>query len=112
MSSGSQNGTSFGGLQGMRIRDASDVLTQRKVQLLYTTNVPTGSGYTGVNAYRSEGNQNSYNFLMQVQQGLREGGVRSGGVFVPVPGQPFAMTTGTIKNLADTSVTIPSTTLV
>jgi hypothetical protein len=96
----------------MRIRDASDVLTQLKVQLLYTTNVPTGSGYTGVNAYRSKGNQNSYNFLMQVQQGLREGGVRSGGVFVPVPGQPFALTVGTIRNLANTSVTIPSTTLV
>lgn len=105
MSSGSQSLT---GLQGMRIRDASDVLTQRKLQLVYTTNVPTGSGYTGVNAYRSKGNQNSYNFLMQVQQGLREGGVRS----VPVPGQPFALTVGTIKNLADTSVTIPSTTLV
>lgn len=105
MSSGSQSLT---GLQGMRIRDASDVLTQLKVQLLYTTNVPTGSGYTGVNAYRSKGNQNSYNFLMQVQQGLREGGVRS----VPVPGQPFAFTVGTIKNLANTSVTIPSTTLV
>ena len=109
MSSGSQSLT---GLQGMRIRDASDVLTQRKLQLVYTTNVPTGSGYTGVNAYRSEGNQNSYSFLMQVQQGLREGGVRSGGVFVAVPGQPFALTVGTIKNLADVSVTIPSTTLV
>ena len=56
----------------MRIRDASDVITQTKLRLAYITNVPTGSGYSGANAYRSKGVQNSYNFLLQVQQGLRE----------------------------------------
>jgi hypothetical protein len=69
MSSGSQTGI---GLQGMRIRDASDVLTQTKLKLAYITNNSSNSGYTGVNAYRSKGMQNSYNFLVQVQQGLRE----------------------------------------
>ena len=72
MSSGSQNGSSVLGLQGMRIRDASDVLTQTKRKLAYITNNSANSGYVGVNAYRSEGIQNSYNFLFQVQQGLRE----------------------------------------
>jgi len=72
MSSGSQRGTDIAGLQGMRIRDASDVLTQTKLRLTYTTNNSVNSGYVGVNAYRSKGVQNSYNFLVQVQQGLRE----------------------------------------
>ena len=72
MSSGSQNGSSVLGLQGMRIRDASDVVTQTKRKLAYITNNSENSGYVGVNAYRSEGIQNSYNFLFQVQQGLRE----------------------------------------
>ena len=60
------------GPQGMRIRDASDVVTQTKLRLTYTTNNSVNSGYVGVNAYRSKGVQNSYNFLLQVQQGLRE----------------------------------------
>jgi len=56
----------------MRIRDASDVVTQAKLRLMYTTNNQSNSGYSGVNAYRSKGNQNSYDFLVQVQKGLRE----------------------------------------
>jgi len=56
----------------MRIRDASDVITQTKLRLMYTTNNQANSGYSGVNAYRSKGVQNSYNFLLQVQEGLRE----------------------------------------
>lgn len=77
MSSGSQNGTStsgvgLAGLQGMRLRDASDVTTQTKLRLLFVTNNSANSKYTGVNAYKSKGNQNSYNFLLQVQEGLRE----------------------------------------
>jgi hypothetical protein len=72
MSSGGQNGTSLAGLQGMRIRDASDVVTQTKLRLMFTTNNSANSKYSGVNAYKSKGNQNSYNFLLQVQEGLRE----------------------------------------
>lgn len=105
MSSGGQNGTTLGGLQGMRIRDASDVITQTKLRLAYITNVPTGSGYSGANAYRSKGVQNSYDFLFQVQKGFRECGVSN----VAVAGQPFALTTGNVTNLAGTSVTVPNT---
>jgi len=72
MSSGGPSSSNLLGLQGMRIRDASDVVTQTKLKLAYITNNSANSGYTGVNAYRSKGVQNSYNFLFQVQQGLRE----------------------------------------
>ena len=72
MSSGGQNGTSRAGLQGMRIRDASDVTTQTNLRLAFVTNNSANSKYVGVNAYRSKGTQNSYNFLLQVQEGLRE----------------------------------------
>lgn len=82
----------------MRLRDPSDVLTQTKVRLAYITNVP-GSGYSGVNAYRSEGIQNSCSFLLRVQKGLRE--------CTTAPGQPFAMTVGTVVNGA--SIIIPNT---
>jgi hypothetical protein len=102
MSSGGQNGTTLGGLQGMRLRDASDVLTQTKVRLAYITNNSSNSGYIGVNAYRSKGVQNSYNFLLQVQQGLRECGVNSNGVFYGLTGTPFAF--------AGSVVTQPTTT--
>jgi hypothetical protein len=101
MSSGGQNGTSIAGLQAMRIRDASDVTAQLRLRLAYTTNVPTGSGYSGVNAYRSKGVQNSYDFLLQVQKGFRE--------CAAVAGQPFALTTGTVVNAAGSTVTVPNT---
>lgn len=99
MSSGGQNGTTLSGLQGMRLRDASDVTAQTKLRLAYITNVPAGSGYSGVNAYRSKGITNSYNFLLQVQEGFRE--------CTTAPGQPFAMTTGTVVN--GSPITIPRT---
>ena len=89
----------------MRLRDASDVTAQTKLRLAYITNVPVGSGYVGSNAYRSKGIQNSYDFLLQVQKGFRECGVSN----VPVSGQPFAFTTGTVVNAANTSVTVPNT---
>ena len=85
----------------MRIQNASDVTAQTRLRLAYITNVPAGSGYTGVNAYRSKGMQNGYSFLLQVQKGFRECTVASGG--------PFAMTTGTVTNTSGTSVTIPNT---
>jgi hypothetical protein len=72
MSSGGISSSNLSGLQGILIRDASDVLTQTKLRLAYVTNNSSNSGYTGVNAYRSKGNQNGYNFLVQVQKGLRE----------------------------------------
>jgi hypothetical protein len=72
MSSGGPSSSNLSGLQAMYIRDASDVVTQTKLKLAYVTNNSANSGYTGVNAYRSMGVQNSYNFLFQVQQGLRE----------------------------------------
>lgn len=75
MSSGGQSGAYVNGLQGMRIQNASDVLTQTKLQLIYTTNKPTANG---VNAYRSKGIQNSYSFLFQVQRGFRECGGGTG----------------------------------
>ena len=105
MSAGGQNGTALSGLQGMRLRDASDVTAQTKLRLAYITNIPTGSGYSGVNAYRSKGIQNSYNFLLQVQEGFRECGVSN----VAVAGQPFALTTGTVVNGAGSNVTVPNT---
>lgn len=80
MSSGGQNGSTLSGPQGMRVRDASDFVTQNRLKLMFTTNNPENSKYTGVNAYRSKGVQNSYNFLFQVQQGLRE---FNGGCNVP-----------------------------
>jgi len=100
MSSGSQNGTSLAGLQGMRIRDASDVTAQLRLRLAYITNV-SNSAYTGVNAYRSKGVQNSYDFLLQVQKGFRE--------CAAVAGQPFALTTGTVVNAAGSTITVPNT---
>ena len=92
MSSGGQTLT---GLQGMRIRDASDVVTQTKLRLMYTTNTLSNSRYVGVNAYRSKGNQNSYNFLLNVQQGLRECAAVNGNAinFLPPGGAGLSNTT-------------------
>jgi hypothetical protein len=72
MSAGGQNVATLTGLQGMRIRDPSDVVMQTRLRLAYTTNNQLNSGYSGLNAYRSKGNQNSYDFLLQVQRGIRE----------------------------------------
>jgi hypothetical protein len=105
MSSGGPNGSTLTGLNGMVIRDASDITTQKKLRHVFTTNAPTASGYVGVNAYRSKGIQNSYSFILEVQKGLRECGVNG----VPVAGTPFGLTPGVTKNLANTSVTIPNT---
>jgi hypothetical protein len=91
------------------MRDASDVVTQTKLRLMYTTNVPSGSGYNGVNAYRSKGMQNSYNFLVQVQEGFRECGVNVSGAYAGVAGQPFALARGTTVNASGTTVTVPNT---
>lgn len=119
MSSGSQNGTTIAGLQGMRIRDASDVVTQTKLRLMFTTNNQSNSGYSGVNAYRSKGNQNSYNFLLQVQEGLREwnGGVQSNvgmgnglnwaSVGAPKTSTTITTGTGTSITLSNTIPTVP-----
>lgn len=109
MSSGGPNGSTLTGLNGMVIRDASDITTQKKLRHVFTTNAPLASGYVGVNAYRSKGMQNSYSFILEVQKGLRECGVNVAGTFVPVAGTPFGLTPGVTKNLANTSVTIPNT---
>ena len=99
MSSGSQNGSSVLGLQAMYIRDASDVLTQTKLKLAYITNNGANSGYTGVNAYRSKGVQNSYNFLFQVQQGLREcAAVQGTGINFLPPGGTLSNSTIPVTN--------------
>jgi hypothetical protein len=102
MSSGSQNGTTVGGLQGMVIRDASDVVTQSRLRLMFTTNNSANSGYSGSNAYRSKGNQNSYDFLLQVQRGLREwnGGLVSNGTLSNVGmGNGITFTSGAIRTI-------------
>lgn len=97
MSSGGQTLT---GLQGMRIRDASDVTTRTKLRLAYITNNQVNSGYVGLNAYRSEGNQNSYNFLFQVQQGLRECAAVQGNAinFLPPTGTVITNSTIPVRN--------------
>jgi hypothetical protein len=99
MSSGGQNGTTVPGLQGMRIRDASDVTTQTRLRLMFTTNNSANSKYSGVNAYKSEGNQNNYSFLLQVHQGLREW---NGG---------YSSNVGMGNGIAWTSTTSPITTI-
>ena len=96
MSSGSQRGTDIAGMQGMRIRDASDVLTQTKLRLTYTTNNSVNSGYVGVNAYRSKGVQNGYSFLLQVQQGLRECAAVQGNAINFLPPTGSVVTNNTI----------------
>lgn len=100
MSSGSQRGTDIAGLQGMRLRDASDVLTQTKLRLTYTTNNSVNSGYVGVNAYRSKGVQNGYSFLLQVQQGLRECAAVQGNAinFLPPGGTGLSNSTIPVTN--------------
>jgi hypothetical protein len=97
MSSGS---TKLVGIQGMQIRDASDVVTQTKLRLAYITNNQSNSGYVGVNAYRSKGVQNSYNFLLQVQQGLREcAAVQGSGInFLPPTGSVETKNTVPVTN--------------
>ena len=102
MSSGGQNGTTVAGLQAMRIQNASDVVTQSRLRLMFTTNNSSNSGYRGSNAYRSEGNQNSYGFLFQVQQGLREwnGGLLSNGGLSNVGmGNGISWTSGTVRTI-------------
>ena len=109
MSSGSQNGSTVSGLQGMRIRDASDFVTQNRLKLMFTTNNPQNSRYTGVNAYRSKGLQNSYDFLFQVQQGLREfnGGNNTPGSSNVGMGNGIAWTSPNISNgVANQSLSI------
>jgi hypothetical protein len=100
MSSGAQNAASLNGLQGMRIRDASDVVTQTKLRLMYTTNTLSNSRYVGVNAYRSKGMQNSYNFLLQVQEGLRECAAVQGNAinFLPPGGAGLSNSTIPVLN--------------
>ena len=100
MSSGSQRGTDIAGPQGMRLRDASDVLTQTKLRLTYTTNNSVNSGYVGVNAYRSKGVQNGYSFLLQVQEGLRECAAVQGNAinFLPPGGTGLSNSTIPVTN--------------
>jgi hypothetical protein len=110
MSSGGQNAATLTGLQGMRLRDASDVVAQTRLKLAYLTNNSSNSGYVGVNAYRSEGNQNSYSFLFQVQQGLRECGVSSNGAtFTPVQGPIGFFTSGVVNTAVGGTASIRST---
>ena len=112
MSSGGQNGTTVAGLQAMRIQNASDVVTQSRLRLMFVTNNSVNSGYRGSNnAYRSKGNQNSYSFLFQVQQGLREwnGGLLSNGGLSNVGmGNGISWTSGTVRTIPP--FTVPSTT--
>ena len=111
MSSGGQNGTTVAGLQAMRIQDASDVVTQSRLRLMFVTNNSANSRYVGSNAYRSKGNQNSYNFLLQVQEGLREwnGGLLSNGGLSNVGmGNGISWTSGTVRTIPP--FTVPSTT--
>jgi hypothetical protein len=110
MSSGSQNGTTVGGLQGIQIRDASDVVTQSRLRLMFTTNNSANSGYRGSNAYRSKGNQNSYDFLLQVQRGVREW---NGGLSSNVGmGNGITFTAGSIRTIPPSTVPASSATTI
>lgn len=95
----------------MVIRDASDVVTQSRLRLMFTTNNSANSGYRGLNAYRSKGNQNSYNFLLQVQEGLREwnGGLVSNGTLSNVGmGNGISFTSGAIRTIPPSILTTPA----
>ena len=61
--------------QGMRIQNASDVVYQKKVQLIYTTNNAISNAgigvWTGRNAYQSH-TPNGNDFVRQFLNGVRE----------------------------------------
>jgi hypothetical protein len=74
MSAGGQRGIDVSGVTTMRIRDAGDVTTQRKLQMVYKTYAST----TGANAFMGDqvnGNLSYFQFL----QGLKESVGTAGG---------------------------------
>ena len=58
----------------MRLRDAADVTTQRKLQMVYKTYAST----TGANAFMGDQVNNSFSYL-QFLQGLKESVGTAGG---------------------------------
>jgi hypothetical protein len=74
MSAGGQRGIDVSGVTTMRLRDAADVTTQRKLQMVYKTYAST----TGANAFMGDQVNNSFSYL-QFLQGLKESVGTAGG---------------------------------
>jgi hypothetical protein len=74
MSSGGQRGIDVSGVTSLRLQTASDVTTQRKLQLVYKTYAST----TGANAFMGDQVNNSFSYL-QFLQGLKESVGTAGG---------------------------------
>jgi hypothetical protein len=74
MSAGGQRGIDVSGVTTMRLQDAGDVTTQRKLQMVYKTYAST----TGANAFMGDQVNNSFSYL-QFLQGLKESVGTAGG---------------------------------
>ena len=74
MSSGGQRGIDVSGVTSMRLQTASDVTSQRNLQLVYKTYAST----TGANAFMGDQVNNSFSYL-QFLQGLKESVGTAGG---------------------------------
>lgn len=67
MSAGGQRGIDVSGITSMRLRDASDFVTRKQLQLTYQTYASA----TGANAYMGD-LVNAAGALFRFQQGLKE----------------------------------------
>lgn len=67
MSAGGQRGIDVSGITSMRLKNASDVVTQTRVRLVYQTFAST----TGANAYQNE-TPNANDSYLQFLQGVKE----------------------------------------
>jgi len=74
MSAGGQRGTDVSGVTAMRVQNASDVTTQRQLQLTYQTY----ASITGANAFMGDQVNSSFNYL-RFLQGLKESVGTAGG---------------------------------
>jgi hypothetical protein len=75
MSSGGRRGIDLSGNISMRIQSSTDYVSQKRVQLVYTTNNAISNAgigaWTGRNAYQSH-TPNGNGFVRQFLNGLRE----------------------------------------
>ena len=67
MSTGGQRGIDVSGITTLRIKNASDVVTSKRLQLVYQTFAST----TGANAYQNE-TPNAKGSYLDFLQGLKE----------------------------------------
>jgi hypothetical protein len=71
MSAGGQRGTDVSGITGLRLQNASDVITRRRTQLVFQTFAST----TGANAYLNE-TPNAVGSYVDFLTGRKESGRR------------------------------------